>query len=129
LLTEISNQPNAEPDLKIFVEPKEGSGIAPNTRLRGYVSAGERKHTRKNWKRSAPRRQIKSTRRNPVRRAAQPFPFQLRNETPIRLPAQLESGPRAVPRFRHLPRRLVHLHSSARAGKTRLYEIKDGKPN
>ena len=41
LLTEISNQPNAEPDLKIFVEPKEGSGIAANTGLRGYVSAGE----------------------------------------------------------------------------------------
>jgi type IV secretion system protein VirB9 len=41
LLTEISNEPNVEPDLKIFVEPKEGSGIATNTGLRGYVSAGE----------------------------------------------------------------------------------------
>ncbi len=41
LLTEISNQPNAEPDLKIFVEPKEGSGIAANTGLHGYVSASE----------------------------------------------------------------------------------------
>jgi type IV secretory pathway VirB9-like protein len=41
LLTEISNQPNVEPDLKIFVEPKEGSGIAANTGLRGYVSASE----------------------------------------------------------------------------------------
>src|ERR1700678_661696 len=41
LLTEISNQPNAEPDLKIFIEPKEGSGIAVSTGLRGYVSAGE----------------------------------------------------------------------------------------
>src|SRR5580693_1165799 len=41
LLSEISNEPNAEPDLKIFVEPKEGSGIAANTGLRGYVSAGE----------------------------------------------------------------------------------------
>src|ERR1700691_219190 len=41
LLTEISNQLNAEPDLKIFVEPKEGSAIAANTALRGYVRAGE----------------------------------------------------------------------------------------
>src|SRR5271166_865731 len=41
LLTEISNQPNSEPDLKLFVEPKEGSGIAATTGLRGYVSAGE----------------------------------------------------------------------------------------
>src|SRR5438876_11404461 len=41
LLTEISNQPNAEPDLKIFLEPKEASGIAANSGLHGYVSAGE----------------------------------------------------------------------------------------
>src|SRR5271166_2602386 len=37
LLTEISNQPNVEPDLKIFVERKEGSGISTNTGLHGYV--------------------------------------------------------------------------------------------
>src|ERR1700676_3607026 len=41
LLTEVSNDPNAEPDLKIFVEPKEASGIAAKTGLHGYVSAGE----------------------------------------------------------------------------------------
>src|SRR5882762_7140774 len=41
LLTEISNQPSAEPDLKLFVEPKEDSGVAANSGLRGYVSAGE----------------------------------------------------------------------------------------
>ena len=34
LLTEISNQPNAELDLKLFVEPKEGSGTAASTGLR-----------------------------------------------------------------------------------------------
>jgi type IV secretory pathway VirB9-like protein len=41
LLTEISNNPNADPDLKIFVEPKEDSRIAASTGLRGYVSAAE----------------------------------------------------------------------------------------
>ena len=41
LLTEISNIPNADPDLKIFVEPKEDSRIAVSTGLRGYVSAAE----------------------------------------------------------------------------------------
>jgi len=41
LLTEISNDPNAEPDLKIFVEPKESSSVAATSGLRGYVSAGE----------------------------------------------------------------------------------------
>src|SRR5580692_9474616 len=41
LLTEISSEPGAEPDLKIFVEPKESSGFAAKTGLAGYVSAGE----------------------------------------------------------------------------------------
>jgi hypothetical protein len=40
LLTEISNDPKTEPDLKLFVEPKEVSGGATST-LRGYVKAGE----------------------------------------------------------------------------------------
>src|SRR5882762_1197666 len=30
LLTEISNDPNADPDLKIFVEPKEGATVGVN---------------------------------------------------------------------------------------------------
>jgi type IV secretion system protein VirB9 len=47
LLTEISNDPSAEPDLKIFVEPKEGSTGAAKTGLRGYVSAGEAEAYRK----------------------------------------------------------------------------------
>ncbi len=38
VLTEISNDPNAEPDLKIFVEPKDGSGIVAKSGLHGYVS-------------------------------------------------------------------------------------------
>jgi type IV secretory pathway VirB9-like protein len=42
VLNEISNEANAEPDLKIFVEPREVSGIvAGKSGLRGYVSAGE----------------------------------------------------------------------------------------
>ena len=41
LLTEISNETNAEPDLKIFVEAKESSGTDASSGLRGYVSAGE----------------------------------------------------------------------------------------
>jgi type IV secretory pathway VirB9-like protein len=41
VLTEISNDPNAEPDLKIFVEPKEVSGVSAKSGLRGYVSAAE----------------------------------------------------------------------------------------
>jgi type IV secretion system protein VirB9 len=39
LLTEISSDPNAQPDLKLFVEPKEGS--ASGSMLRGYVRAAD----------------------------------------------------------------------------------------
>src|SRR6202171_6264647 len=41
LLTEISNEPTAEPDLKLFVEPKEESSVGSNSLLQGYVRAGE----------------------------------------------------------------------------------------
>ena len=48
LLTEISSESGTEPDLKIFIEPKETSGFAAKTGLAGYVTAGEAKPTRKN---------------------------------------------------------------------------------
>jgi type IV secretory pathway VirB9-like protein len=42
LLTEISNDPSAEPDLKLFVEPKEESTIIGSaTALQGYVRTSE----------------------------------------------------------------------------------------
>jgi type IV secretion system protein VirB9 len=41
LLEEISKQPNAEPDLKIFIEPKEQSGVGGNSFAKGFVSASE----------------------------------------------------------------------------------------
>src|SRR6266849_3182750 len=41
LLTEISNDSSAEPDLKLFVEPKDVSSIGGVTALQGYVRASE----------------------------------------------------------------------------------------
>src|SRR6202451_2136604 len=41
LLTEISNDPNAEPDLKLFIESQESSVVSGNTALQGYIRAGE----------------------------------------------------------------------------------------
>jgi type IV secretion system protein VirB9 len=41
LLTEITSDPDAEPDLKIFVELKDGSGVALASGLRGYVREAE----------------------------------------------------------------------------------------
>src|SRR5882724_980326 len=41
LLTEISNDPAAEPDLKLFIEPKDQSSIGSTTGLQGYVRVEE----------------------------------------------------------------------------------------
>src|SRR5215813_10773637 len=41
LLSEVSNDPSAEPDLKLFIEPKEESSIADSTGLQNYVRASE----------------------------------------------------------------------------------------
>ncbi len=41
LLEEISNEPNVEPDLKIFIEPKQQSGIAMDAFARNFVPASE----------------------------------------------------------------------------------------
>lgn len=41
LLTEIGNEAGAEPDLKVFVEPKDQSSIAGKTAPLGYVRTGE----------------------------------------------------------------------------------------
>jgi type IV secretion system protein VirB9 len=41
LLTEISNQPNTDPDLKVFIVPKEESTIAGNLAPAKYVRASE----------------------------------------------------------------------------------------
>src|SRR5947209_14380695 len=41
LLNEVSNEPNVEPDLKLFIEPKDGSSVSGNADLRGYVRAAE----------------------------------------------------------------------------------------
>src|SRR6267378_4244368 len=66
-----------------------------------------------------PDRGTNTYRAGPVRRADQPFSLHLRNETPVRLSPPTEGGPRAIPDFRHLPRRLIHLYQVRRSGKAR----------
>ena len=41
LLTEIGNSPNAEPDLKVFIEPTDQSSVVASAATEGYVRAGE----------------------------------------------------------------------------------------
>jgi len=130
LLTEISNQPNTEPDLKLFVEPKEGSGSAVNSGLRGYVSAGEAQAYKKELEtlRSQTVEQIHAAQ---AQSADQINHFRSTYATKLQFDYLL--GPKAghepflVSAIYH-DDSFTYIRSDARE-KPALYEIKDGKPN
>ena len=130
LLTEISNQPNAEPDLKIFVEPKEGSGIAANTGLRGYVSAGEAEAYKKELEtlRSQTADQIHAAQ---AQSTEQLNHFRSSYATKLQFDYPLDSKagrePFLVSAIYH-DDSFTYIKCGARE-KPALYEIKDGKPN
>lgn len=130
LLIEISNQPGAEPDLKIFVEPKESSGLAAKTGLAGYVSAGEAEAYKKELAllRAETAKQIHAAE---IRTAEQESRF--RSEYAAKLVFDYAFDPKAarepflVSAIYH-DDRFTYIRSAARE-KPALYEIKDGKPN
>ena len=130
LLTEISNQPNAEPDLKIFVEPKEGSGIAANTGLRGYVSASEADAYKKELEtlRSQTADQIRAAQ---AQSAEQLNHFRSSYAPKLQFDYLLDSKagrePFLVSAIYH-DDSFTYIKCGARE-KPALYEIKDGKPN
>ena len=130
LLTEISNQPNAEPDLKLFVEPKEGSGIAVNSGLRGYVSAGEAQAYKKELEtlRSQTADQVRTAQ---AESAEQLNHFRSSYATKLQFDYSLDSKaarePFLVSAIYH-DDAFTYIKCSARE-KPALYELKDGKPN
>jgi type IV secretion system protein VirB9 len=130
LLTEISNEPNAEPDLKIFIEPRESSGVTASSGLRGYVSAGEAE---------AYKKELETLRAQTAdqARAAQAAATEQVNRFRSNYAAKLEfdyllDGKASREPF--LVSAIYHddLFTYIRCGareKPALYEIKDGKPN
>jgi len=130
LLTEISNQPGTEPDLKIFVEPKETSGFAAKTGLAGYVSAGEAEAYKKELA-------ALQTQTNDQIHAAEAHAADEVNRFRADYAAKLvfdyafdakaARAPFLVSAIYH-DDRFTYIRSAARE-KPALYEIKDGKPN
>jgi type IV secretory pathway VirB9-like protein len=130
LLTEISNLPNAEPDLKLFVEPKEGSSIAVNTGLRGYVSASEAAAYKKELEtlRSQTAEQIHAAQAQSVEQLnhfRSGYATKLQFDYPLDVRAGRE--PFLVSTIYH-DDSFTYIKCAARE-KPALYEIKDGKPN
>jgi len=129
-LEEISNEPNVEPDLKIFIEPKEQSGIGTDAFARNYVPASEAE---------AYQREIQTVRDQAnaqvqtVQASAKQQIEKFRSEyaTKLQFDYQLDrkatGEPFLVSAIFH-DDRFTYVKCAA-SEKPALYEIKDGKPN
>jgi type IV secretion system protein VirB9 len=130
LLTEISNDPSAEPDLKIFVEPKDDSGEASSTGLHGYVSAREADAYKKEL--DTLRAQAADTlRAAQIEEADQLKRFRSSYATKLQfdylLDAKAARQPFLVSAIFH-DDAFTYIECAA-PEKPALYELKDGKPN
>jgi len=128
LLTEISSEPNTQPDLKLFVEPKEET--ASNVALRGYVRAADADAYRKELEsvRVQAAEQVRTAEAHAADEISQ---FRSAHATKLRFDYALDPKASREP---FLVTALYHddsftyIRCDARE-KPALYEIKDGKPN
>jgi type IV secretion system protein VirB9 len=130
VLTEISNDPSAEPDLKIFVEPKEVSGVTAKSGLRGYVSAAEAEAYKKELEtlRTQTADQLRAAQ---AQSGEQVNHFRSSYATKLQfdflLDAKAAREPFLVSAVYH-DDTFTYIKCAARE-KPSLYEMKDGKPN
>jgi type IV secretory pathway VirB9-like protein len=130
LLTEISNDPAAEPDLKVFVEPKETSGLNSDTALRGYVSVRDVEAYKKeiDTLRSQASDQVRAAQ---AQAADEINRFRASYATKLQFDYSLEAKaaqePFLITAVYH-DEAFTYIRCAARE-KPALYELKDGKPN
>jgi type IV secretion system protein VirB9 len=127
LLSEISSEPGAQPDLKLFIQPKESSG---NARLAGYVRAGEIEAYRQEVEhlRAQSEEQIQAARAqasDEVNRFRSEYAAKLHFDFVFDKKAAAE--PFLVSAIYH-DDRFTYIRCDARE-KPALYEVKDAKPN
>jgi type IV secretion system protein VirB9 len=130
LLTEISDEANVDPDLKVFIERSEDSSLAPANELRGYVRAGEAEAYRKeiDQLRSETADKIRAAQAQAseeVERFRSAYATKLRFDYQLDLKAARE--PFRISAIYH-DDAFTYIQSQARE-KPALYEVKDGKPN
>ena len=130
LLTEISNDPNAEPDLKLFIEPKESSGVSANTALQGYIRAGEAEAYKKELEtlRSETDKQIREAQAQVADQISKfKANYQAKLHFDYSLSAKAAQDPFLVSAIYH-DDNFTYIQCAAHEKPT-LYEMKDGKPN
>jgi type IV secretory pathway VirB9-like protein len=127
LLTEVSSEPNAQPDLKLFVEPKESSGA---TSLQGYVRASEAEAYKKELQTLRVQTETR-VRAAEVGVAEQVNRFRSEYAAKLRFDYALDTSagrqPFLVSAIYH-DDAFTYIRCDARE-KPALYEMKDGKPN
>jgi type IV secretory pathway VirB9-like protein len=130
LLTEISNDANAEPDLKLFIEPKESSGVSGNTSLQGYVRAGEAEAYKKELEtlRADTDKQVREAQAQVAEQISKfRANYQARLHFDYSLSSKAAQDPFLVSAIYH-DDAFTYIQCAAREKPT-LYEVKDGKPN
>ena len=130
LLTEISNEPASDPDLKLFVEPKEQSSIAGTASPQGFVRAGELEAYKKELEaaREQAAEQIQAADKKvgeAVSKFRSDYAGKLQFDYDFDKKAATE--PFLVSAIYH-DDNFTYIKCAARE-KPSLYEIKDGKPN
>jgi type IV secretion system protein VirB9 len=130
LLTEVSTDSSAEPDLKLFVEPKDESGIGGATALQGYVRASEAEAYKKELEalHAQADGQIHAAE---ARAAEQVNKFKADYQKKLQFDYVLDKNAAREP---FLVSMIYHDEAftyikCAAPEKPALYEIKDGKPN
>jgi type IV secretory pathway VirB9-like protein len=128
LLVEISSDPNAQPDLKLFIEPKEGT-IAGSA-LHGYVRAADAEAYKKELA-DVHQQTAEQIRAAEAHAAEEVNQFRSSYATKLRfdyaLDAKSAREPFLVSAIYH-DDGFTYIRCAARE-KPALYEIKDGKPN
>lgn len=130
LLTEISKDSSAEPDLKLFVEPKEESSIGGGTALQGYVRATEAEAYKKELAdlRAQTNGQIHAAEAQATEQANRfKTDYQRKLQFDYHLDKNAAHEPFLVSMIYH-DDAFTYIKCAARE-KPALYETKDGKPN
>ena len=130
LLTEISSDPNADPDLKIFIEPKEQSGIGTGNLSQGFVPATEAEAYKREIQtiRDQANAQVQSAQTNTEQQIQK---FRSEYSAKLMFDYQFDEKEAGKP---FLVSAIYHDDTftyikCAASEKPAIYEIKDGKPN
>ncbi len=130
LLNEVSSDPNATPDLKLFVEPKEGTGFTAEPPLHGYVRATESEAYKKELDalRAQTSEQIRAAQADVAQQVSKfRANYQARLQFDYNVEAKALREPFLVSVIYH-DDSFTYIKCAAREKPT-LYEVKDGKPS